>query len=128
MNNKDQYIDSDNAYHEPSRDPNQGFAPLVVIVTILMVILTAVLAVLAYREKGFPWSKNDTSASNPVNSAYIVVASPTPTPVQPLKDNQNPLLYPGSASGTAVIIPENIFMYPVFTRAYSVCLEQRDYH
>ena len=108
MNNKDQYIDSDNAYHEPSRDPNQGFAPLVVIVTILMVILTAVLAVLAYREKGFPWSKNDTSASNPVNSAYIVVASPTPTPVQPLKDNQNPLLYPGSASGTAVIIPENI--------------------
>lgn len=108
MNNKDQYIDSDNAYHEPSRDPNQGFAPLVVIVTILMVILTAVLAVLAYKEKGFPWSKNDTSASNPVNSAYIVVASPTPTPVQPLKDNQNPLLYPGSASGTAVIIPENI--------------------
>ena len=108
MNNKDQYIDSDNAYHEPSRDPNQGFAPLVVIVTILMVILTAVLAVLAYKEKGFPWSKNNTSASNPVNSAYIVVASPTPTPVQPLKDNQNPLLYPGSASGTAVIIPENI--------------------
>ena len=112
MNNKDQYkdqyIDSDNAYHEPSRDPNQGFAPLVVIVTILMVILTFVLAVVCYKEKGLPWAKNDKKPQNTVSSAYIVVASPTPTPIPPLQDDQNPILYPATASGSSVSDPESI--------------------
>jgi len=109
MSNKDQYIDSDNAYHEPSRDPDQGFAPLIVIVTILMVVLTAVLAILCYKDKGFPWSKNKTAmSSNAVNESLIPLASPTPTPILPIRDFQNPLLYPGTSSGTAVILPENI--------------------
>lgn len=109
MNNKDQYIDSDNAYHEPSKDPNQGFAPLVVIVTILMVILTAVLAVLCFKEKGLPWDKKSSKgAGNTVSSALIAVASPTPTPMLPLQDYQNPLLYPATATGNATIDSENI--------------------
>lgn len=107
MNRKDQYIDSDNAYHEPSRDPYQGFTPLVVVVTILMVVLTAVLAIVYFKGKESAKADPDGTV-NAVSTDYIIVATPTPTPVPPLQDYQNPILYPASAGGNAVVIPEDI--------------------
>lgn len=110
MDRKEQYIETDNAYHEPSRDPNQGFTSLVVIVTILMVVLTSVLAIIFYEDKGLPWEKKlvTTDGSTVNNSQIIIVASPTPSPVLPLQDYQNPLLYPATASVNSVITEENI--------------------
>ena len=107
MNRKDQYIDSDNAYHEPSRDPYQGFTPLVVVVTILMVVLTAVLAIVYFKGKESAKADPDGTV-NAVSTDYIIVATPTPTPVPPLQDYQNPILYPASAGGNAAVIPEDI--------------------
>lgn len=107
MDRKNQYIESNDAYHEPSRDPNQGFTPLVVIVTILMVALTSVLAIVFYDKKGSPFAKTEVEEST-VNTQLIVVASPTPTPVPNLLLFQNPILYPPSASGLGVVDPEAI--------------------
>ncbi|MCQ2467811.1 MAG: PQQ-binding-like beta-propeller repeat protein [Clostridia bacterium] len=109
MDKKDQYIDTDNAYHEPVRNPDQGFTSLVVIVTILMVVLTSVLAIIFYEEKGLPWEKKLVAVGeSTVNSQYIIVASPTPSPVQPLQIYQNPLLYPANASVNSKVDPDKI--------------------
>ena len=106
MKRKDQYIDSDNAYHEPSRDPYQGFTPLVVVVTILMVVLTAVLAIVYFRSKETNEHGSDVT-QNSVSTDYIHVASPTPTPVPPLQENQNPILYPATANANAMILTDD---------------------
>lgn len=109
MDRKEQYIETDNAYHEPSRDPNRGFTSLVVIVTILMVVLTSVLAIVFYEEKGLPWEKKlVTTDGSTAAPQYIVVASPTPTPVPPLQLYQNPLLYPATATVNSTIDKEEI--------------------
>lgn len=109
MDKKDQYIESDNAYHEPISDPNQGFTTLVVIVTILMVVLTSVLAIIFYEEKGLPWEKKLVSTDgSAVSAQYLTVASPTPSPVLPLQIYQNPVLYPASASVNSTIDPASV--------------------
>ena len=48
MSRKDQYIDRDNTYYEPSTDPSGGTMLLVVLMTILMVILTTVLGIIYF--------------------------------------------------------------------------------
>ncbi len=96
MSRKDQYIESDNAYHEPIRDNSHGNMMLMVIMTMLFVILTAVLAVVFFHEKKAnekTISVDDaTQASN-----YILIATMTPTPVPEMTAFQNPILYPAQA-------------------------------
>ena len=44
MNRGDQYIEPDNSFYKPSRDPNESTMMMVVTLTVLFVILTSVLA------------------------------------------------------------------------------------
>ena len=101
MNDREQYIEPDNSYYKPSRDPGEGTIGLVVIMTLLFVILTAVLAVVYFNKRKSDDPGEDVNGSQP--STYISVATPTPTPIPPLSDTQNAVLYPG----TAVINLEN---------------------
>ena len=95
MSDREQYIEPDNSYYKPSRDPGEGTVGLVVIMTILFVILTTVLAVVYFNKHKKNDIQQDDSNSQP--STFISVASPTPTPVPPLSDTQNAVLYPGTA-------------------------------
>lgn len=102
-NSENQYIEPDNTYYEPSHDSSQGTLALVVMVTVLLLILTTVLAVMFFKDK-FTGSEHDENLLNaPQNSGFVVIATPTPTPVPPLADYQNPNLYPASALEDATI-------------------------
>lgn len=96
MQRGDQYIEPDNSYYKPSRDPNEGTMTLVVVITLLFVCLTGVLAAVYFKKV----TTKETLANIDVTdqSGYISVASPTPTPVAPMADYQNPILYPGLAA------------------------------
>lgn len=96
-NNDNQYIEPDNSYYEPSHDSSQETMMLVIIVTVLFLILTTVLAVVFFKEKFTGSGHEENLAGAPQNSGFIVIATPTPTPVPPLSDNQNPVLYPAQA-------------------------------
>lgn len=104
---REQYIEPDNSFYRPSRDPNEGTVKLVILMTVLFVALTTVLAVVYARK-----DKNDTDPTDIATnvSSYISVAPPTATPVPPLMDNQNALLYPGTAAvditGEPKAVPE----------------------
>ena len=50
MNRGEQYIEPDNSYYKPSRDPNEGTLKLVVVMTALFVILTGILAVVYFNK------------------------------------------------------------------------------
>ena len=104
MNRDDQYIEPDNSYYEPSRDPSQGTLILVVFMTFLSVILTSVLAFIYFSKNNKDKDLSLAEASGNGADTYISVASPTPTPVPPIQSYQNPLLYPATAS--VVIDPE----------------------
>ncbi|MBR2524368.1 MAG: hypothetical protein IKE53_08040 [Clostridiales bacterium] len=95
MYDREQYIEPDNSYHKPSRDPGEGTMGLVVVMTILFVILTTVLAVVYFNKRKNTDESPDANMSQ--QSAFISVATPTPTPIPPLSENQNAVLYPGSA-------------------------------
>lgn len=95
MSRGEQYIEPDNSFYRPSRDPNEGTMILVVVITFLFVCLTGVLAVV-YFKKVNPKETSAEIGTNP--SGFISVASPTPTPIPPITDYQNPILYPGLAS------------------------------
>ena len=95
MNRGDQYIEPDNSFYRPSRDPNETTMMMVVTLTVLFVILTAILAAVYFRKT----TSTETLASiNSGRSIYISVASPTPSPIPPMTPNQNPVLYPGLAA------------------------------
>ena len=47
---REQYIEPDDSFYRPSRDPNEGTVKLVIAMTVLFVALTTVLAV-AYARK-----------------------------------------------------------------------------
>ena len=96
MNDREQYIEPDNSYYKPSRDPGEGTVGLVVIMTVLFIILTTVLAVVYFNKRKSGNKPEEAGVSNP--STFISVASPTPTPIPPLTDNQNAVLYPGTAA------------------------------
>ena len=97
MDLKNQYIEPDNSYHQPSHDPSGGTMVLVVTLTIISVVLTSVLAAVYYTKK----NGADTEPSmGTVMNEYIAVATATPTPVPPLADYQNPILYPATATVT----------------------------
>ena len=98
MNRGDQYIEPDNSFYKPSRDPNEGTMTLVVVITLLFVCLTGVLAAVYFKKVTTKETLADIDTTD--QSGYISVASPTPTPVPPITDYQNPLLYPGMASVT----------------------------
>ena len=95
MNRGDQYIEPDNSYYRPSRDPNEGTMNLVVVITLLFVCLTGVLAAVYFKKA----TTKETLANieNTDQSGYISIASPTPTPIPPIEPYQNPILYPGLA-------------------------------
>ncbi|SCW64799.1 hypothetical protein SAMN02910456_02351 [Ruminococcaceae bacterium YRB3002] len=95
MSDREQYIEPDNSYYKPSRDPGEGTLGLVVVMTILFVILTAVLAVVYFNKRKGDSTGEEEGQVQP--STYISVASPTPTPIPPLTDTQNAVLYPGTA-------------------------------
>lgn len=95
MNRKDQYIEPDNSYYEPSTDTSHGTTMLIVVLTFVFIILTTVLAVAVHQKRN---EENENNAALPVNSdAFISVATATPTPVPPIQGFQNPLLYPATA-------------------------------
>ena len=95
MNRKDQYIEPDNSYYEPSTDTSHGTTMLIVVLTFVFIILTTVLAVAFYQKRN---EEKEENAALPVNSdTFISVATPTPTPVPPIQAFQNPLLYPATA-------------------------------
>ncbi|MBR6959261.1 MAG: PQQ-binding-like beta-propeller repeat protein [Clostridiales bacterium] len=96
MNDREQYIEPDNSYYKPSRDPGEGTVALVVIMTVLFVVLTTVLAVVYFKKHKDGKAPDEAKVSQP--SAVISVASPTPTPVPPLTEDQNAVLYPGTAT------------------------------
>ena len=50
MKHGDQYIEPDNSYYRPSRDPNEGTMTLVVVITLLFVCLTGVLAAVYFKK------------------------------------------------------------------------------
>ena len=104
---RQQYIEPDNSYYKPSRDPNEGQVMLVVIITVLFVTLTAVLAVVFFKKNNV--EDKVTSPDGSEVSSFISVASPTPTSAPPLEEYQNPLLYPASNSviidGSAQVVP-----------------------
>ena len=104
MSDREQYIEPDNSYYKPSRDPGEGTVGLVVVMTVLFVILTTVLAVVYFNKRKSGDTPEVIDPSQP--STYISVASPTPTPVPPLTENQNAVLYPGTA--TVTIDPEAV--------------------
>lgn len=95
MNLKDQYIEPDNSYYEPSTDPSQGTMKLVIALTVLSVLLTSVLAIVYFRQKNA--DKVDVTNVIGGTDAYVSVATATPTPVPPIQAFQNPLLYPATA-------------------------------
>ena len=95
MNLKDQYIEPDNSYHQPSHDPSGGTMVLVITLTMLSVVLTSVLAIVYFSRKNQDGIINTTDGTTVSN--YISVATPTPTPIPPLSDYQNPQLYPATA-------------------------------
>jgi len=97
MNQKDQYIQPDNSYHQPSHDPSSGTMLLVVTLTIFSVVLTSVLAVIYFSKNRSDSIINTADGSNGLVDTYVAVATPTPTPVPALADYQNPLLYPATA-------------------------------
>ena len=96
MQRGDQYIEPDNSYYRPSRDPNEGTMTLVVVITLLFVCLTGVLAAVYFKKI----TTKETLANIDVTdqSGYISIASPTPTPIPPIEPYQNPILYPGLAN------------------------------
>ena len=96
MNKREQYIQPDNSYYKPSRDPNEGTLKLVVVMTALFVILTGVLAVVYFNRSNIEETLVTGGATN--ESGFISVATPTPSPIPPITDYQNPILYPESAS------------------------------
>lgn len=101
MNRKEQFIEPDNSYYRPSTDSTSGTMTIVVIMTILFVVLTAVLAI-------FFFTKSDgddllEGSPNQTNALYIAAATPTPTPIPDISLTQNPILYPASATCTATI-------------------------
>ncbi len=98
MNRNDQYIEPDNTFYEPSTDPSQGTMALVIMLTILSVVLTSVLAGIYFKKKAADDKTNVVEASGEGSDRYIVPATATPTPVPPIQDYQNPLLYPATAS------------------------------
>ncbi|MCQ2517031.1 MAG: pyrrolo-quinoline quinone [Saccharofermentans sp.] len=97
MNFKDQYIEPDNSYHQPSRDPSSGTMMLVITLTVVSVVLTSVLALIFYSKKNNDGVINSGDGTGATINNYISVSTPTPTPVPPLQDYQNPQLYPASA-------------------------------
>ena len=96
MNKREQYIQPDNSYYKPSRDPNEGTLKLVVVMTALFVILTAVLAVVYFNRSNIEETLVTGDVTN--ESGFISVATPTPSPIPPITDYQNPILYPENAS------------------------------
>ena len=96
MKHGDQYIEPDNSYYRPSRDPNEGIMTLVVVITLLFVCLTGVLAAVYFRKATAKETLANIDTTD--ESGYISVATPTPSPVPPITDYQNPILYPGLAS------------------------------
>lgn len=95
MNRKDQYIEPDNSYYEPSTDTSHGTTMLIVVLTFVFIILTTVLAVAVHQKRN---EEKENNAALPVNSdTFISVATATPTPVPPIQGFQNPLLYPATA-------------------------------
>ena len=96
MKHGDQYIEPDNRFYKPTRDPNEGTMTLVVVITLLFVCLTGVLAAVYFKKVTTKETIADINVTD--QSGYISVASPTPTPVPPITDYQNPILYPGLAS------------------------------
>lgn len=105
MRRNEQYIEPDNSFYEPSKDPSQGNLMLVVVITVLFVILTAVLAVVYINKKNDEKTKAAGLVENTVNTGLIVVSTPTPTPIQPIQAYQNSVLYPATASVAAVLDP-----------------------
>lgn len=93
---KDQYIEPDNSYYEPSTDRGSGTVILVVAMTVLSVILTSVLAVIYFNKKDADSTVSPDRSGEVVN--YITVTTDTPTPVPPMQSYQNSLLYPAQAS------------------------------
>ena len=107
MTRGDQYIEPDNSFYRPSRDPNEGTVTLVVVITLLFVCLTGVLAAVYFKKITAKETLANIDTTD--QSGYISVASPTPTPVPPITDYQNPILYPGLAS---VIINKDLAIAP----------------
>ena len=104
MSRGDQFIEPDNSYYKPQRDPNEGTMTLVVVITLLFVILTGILAVVYFRKQNV--SETISTDASAVPSAYISVATPTPSPIPPITSYQNPILYPESATiNTATDLP-----------------------
>ena len=66
MQRGDQYIEPDNSYYRPSRDPNEGTMTLVVVITLLFVCLTGVLAAVYFKK-----------ATTKVNEHYSYMAKNT---------------------------------------------------
>ena len=100
----DQYIEPDNRFYKPSRDPNEGTMTLVVIITLLFVCLTGVLAAVWFKKVNVKETIANIDTTD--QSGFISVASPTPTPMLPLADYQNPILYPAGA--TVIINPDAV--------------------
>ena len=96
MKHGEQYIEPNNNFYRPSRDPNEGTMTLVVVITLLFVCLTGVLAAVYFKKATAKETLANIDTTD--QSGYISVASPTPTPVPPITDYQNPILYPGLAS------------------------------
>ena len=96
MKRGDQYIEPDNSYYKPSRDQNEGTMTLVVVITLLFVCLTGVLAAVYFKKTTAKETLANIDTTD--QSGFISVASPTPTPMLPLADYQNPILYPATAS------------------------------
>ena len=86
MKRGDQYIEPDNTFYRPSRDPNDGNMTLVVVITLLFVCLTGVLAAVYFKKA----TTRETLANivTTDQSGYISVASPSPSPIPPLADYQ----------------------------------------
>ena len=96
MKRGEQYIEPDNSYYKPSRDPNEGTLKLVVVMTALFVILTGILAVVYFNKNSI--QETIVTGEPAGESGFISVATPTPSPIPPITDYQNPILYPESAS------------------------------
>lgn len=95
MTRKDQYIEPDNSYYEPSMDTSHGTTMLIVVLTFVFIVLTTVLAIAVHGKRT---EEQEVNSSVLVNSdSFIAVATPTPTPVPPIQGFQNPLLYPATA-------------------------------